>query len=208
MADRCDDSALFFIVESMQDTMTTPKTTTPAPKGRWYVIQVHSGFENKVAESIREQALEKGLDGEIFDVVVPVEEAQDVKKGTKVHTERKFFPGYVLINMIMTDPAWHMIMDNKRVVNFLGGGAKSKPVPLSKAESDRLLGHIQGGFKEVRRGVIFEIGENIRIIDGPFENFSATVEDLEESRQKLKVSVSIFGRKTPVELDYSQVEKI
>jgi transcriptional antiterminator NusG len=129
LADRCDDSALFFIVESMQDTMTTPKTTTPAPKGRWYVIQVHSGFENKVAESIREQALEKGLDGEIFDVVVPVEEAQDVKKGTKVHTERKFFPGYVLINMIMTDPAWHMIMDNKRVVNFLGGGAKSKPVP-------------------------------------------------------------------------------
>jgi transcriptional antiterminator NusG len=110
--------------------------------------------------------------------------------------------------MIMTDPAWHMIMDNKRVVSFLGGGAKSKPVPLSKAESDRLLGHIQGGFKEVRRGVIFEIGENIRIIDGPFENFSATVEDLEESRQKLKVSVSIFGRKTPVELDYSQVEKI
>ena len=188
--------------------MSTPIATKSGVKGRWYVIQVHSGSEHKVAESIKEQAAEKGLDNEIFDVVIPAEEIQDVRRGAKVQTERKFFPGYVLINMVMSDPAWHMIMGNKKVVTFLGGGSKGRPVPLSTSEAERLLGHIQAGFKEIRRGIVFEIGENVRIVDGPFENFTATIEDLEDGRQKLKVSVSIFGRKTPVELDYSQVEKI
>ena len=172
---------------------------------RWYVINVYSGFENKVADSIRELAEQKGMADLFEQILVPVEEVVEMRRGAKVKTERKFFPGYVLIRMEMTDESWHLVKNTAKMTGFLGGGGR--PTPVSDAEVDQILRQVQEGIERPKPSVTFEIGEQVRVCDGPFNSFSGLVEEVDEDRARLKVAVSIFGRATPVELEYSQVEK-
>ncbi len=173
---------------------------------RWYVVNVHSGCEKKVAQSIKEQAVIKKMEDRIFDVLIPTEEVVEVKKGAKVTSERKFFPGYILVKMIMSDDAWHLIKNNPNVSGFLG--SRNKPYPITEAEVQRIMTQMQEGVERPREVVNFEIGEQVRVCDGPFASFVGLVEDVDTERARVKVSVSIFGRATPVELEYAQVEKI
>ena len=173
---------------------------------RWYVIHVYSGFEKKVAASIREQADKLGIGPQIEDVLVPTEEVIQVRRGQKYKAESKFFPGYVLVKMEMTDHSWHLVKNTPKVTGFLGGGGK--PVPISESEAMRMLQQLKEGGERRKPSIIFEIGETVRVADGPFQSFNGIVEDVDEERSRLKVSVSIFGRATPVELEYGQVEKV
>ena len=172
---------------------------------RWYVIHVYSGFEKKVAQSIEEQARQGGMAELIQQVLVPTEEVVEVRRGNKVNAERKFFPGYVLVKMEMTDQTWHLVKNTPKVTGFLGG--RGRPSPISEAEASRIMHQVQEGIERPRPSVMFEVGEQVRVSDGPFTSFNGTVEEVDEERARLKVSVSIFGRATPVELEYSQVEK-
>jgi transcriptional antiterminator NusG len=172
---------------------------------RWYVLHVYSGFENKVAEAIRDKAAKKGLSERVQDIMVPTEEVVEMKRGQKVNAERKFFPGYVLAKLDMSDDVWHMIKDTPKVTGFLG--AANKPAPITEKEAARLINQIAEGVERPRQSVQFEIGEEVKVADGPFASFTGTVEEIDEEKGRLKVSVSIFGRATPVELEYGQVEK-
>jgi transcriptional antiterminator NusG len=173
---------------------------------RWYVVNVHSGCEKKVAQSIKEQAVIKKQEDHILDVLIPTEEVVEVKKGVKVSSEHKFFPGYILVKMIMTDDTWHLVKDNPNVSGFLG--SRNKPYPITDAEAQRIMTQMQEGVERPREVVNFEIGEQVRVCDGPFASFVGLVEEVDTEKARVKVSVSIFGRATPVELEYSQVEKI
>lgn len=173
---------------------------------RWYVVHVYSGFEKKIAQQVKEQAAQQGLADLVDDVLVPAEDVVEVRRGQKVNAERKFFPGYVLVNMEMTDQTWHLIKDTPKVTGFLG--SKTRPTPISAAEAERIIKQSAEGVERARPAVLFEIGEQVRVADGPFTSFNGTVEDVDEEKGRLKVSVSIFGRSTPVELEYSQVEKV
>lgn len=186
---------------------TTPTPEVAAKPKRWYIIHAYSGFEKKVAASILEQAAQKGLTESFEQVVVPTEDVVEVRRGKKVSSERKFFPGYVLAKMDMNDATWTLVKNTDKVTGFLGGKG-IRPQPISEAEAAQIFKQAEEGAKSVRTTIIFEIGEQVKIIDGPFESFVGTVEDVEEDRQKLKVSVSIFGRATPVELAYDQVHKL
>ena len=172
---------------------------------RWYVVHVFSGSEKKMAQSILEQAASHGLDEQIEDVLVPTEEVVEVRRGARVQAERKFFPGYILVNMELTDAAWSLVQSQPRVTGFLGG--KGKPVPITKAEADRLIKQMDEGVERPRSTISFDIGEEVRVVEGPFESFNGVVEEADDEKERLKVAVSIFGRSTPVELEYSQVEK-
>ena len=171
----------------------------------WYVIHVYSGFEKRVAESIEEQSRQSHLSEQIEQVLVPTEEVIKMRRGTKVNSERKFFPGYVLVKMFMNDETWHLVKDTPKVTGFLG--SRGKPHPLSEAEARRIMQQVQEGLDQPKPSVTFEIGETVRVCDGPFTSFNGQVEDVDEDKARLKVAVSIFGRSTPVELEYSQVEK-
>jgi transcriptional antiterminator NusG len=173
---------------------------------RWYIIHAYSGFEKKVAQSILEQAETKGLADEFDEVLVPIEEVVEVRRGKKVNSERKFFPGYVLAKMTMTDESYHLVKNTPKVTGFLGAG--STPSPVSQAEVDRVLHQVQEGLERPKPLITFEIGEQVRVADGPFTSFNGFVEEVDEERARLKVAVSIFGRATPVELEYMQVEKL
>ena len=173
---------------------------------RWYVVNVHSGCEKKVAENIKEQAVLKKMEDRITEVMIPTENVVEVKKGAKVSTERKFFPGYILVKMAMSDEAWHLVKDNPNVTNFLG--SRNKPFPITEAEAQRIITQMQEGVERPQTVVNFEVGEQVRVCDGPFASFVGLVEEVDPEKARVKVSVSIFGRSTPVELEFSQVEKI
>jgi transcription termination/antitermination protein NusG len=172
---------------------------------RWYVIHAYSNFEKKVAESIREQAKQRGL-ADLFDeILVPIEKVTEVRRGKKVDAERKFFPGYVLARMDMTDEAFHLIKNTPKVTGFLG--ADNKPMAISDTEAARIIHQVQEGIERPKPSVSFEVGEQVRVSDGPFASFNGIVEEVDDARSRLKVAVSIFGRATPVELEFGQVEK-
>ena len=176
-----------------------------AKKPRWYIIHAYSGFENKVAAAIREQATVQGLDKLVLDIQVPDETVIEVRRGQKREVKRNLFPGYVLAHMYLTDDTYHLIGETPKVTGFLG--PQGKPTPITQAEADRILNQTTESVERPRPQISFEIGEEVRVTDGPFASFNGTVEDIDEERARLKVSVSIFGRATPVELEYSQVEK-
>jgi transcriptional antiterminator NusG len=173
---------------------------------RWYVLHVYSGFEGKVAEAIRDKAQKQGIESRIEDIMVPTEEVVELKRGQKVNSERKVFPGYVLAKMDMSDEIWHLVKNTPKVTGFLGGG--NKPVPISEKEAARLMTQLQEGIEKPRASITFEIGEKVKVMEGPFASFEGMVEEIDEEKGRVKVSVSIFGRATPVELEFSQVEKI
>ena len=175
-------------------------------KKKWYVVHVYSGSEKKVKENIDEQSIAKNMTDFIEEVLVPTEEIFEIRKGTKVKAEKKFFPGYILVKMLMTDESWHFIKSQPKVTNFLG--AKGRPVALSEVEAKRLLDQITEGVDRPRSNIIFEIGEEVRVSDGPFQSFNGLVEEIDEDKSRLKVTVSIFGRATPVDLEFTQVEKV
>lgn len=172
---------------------------------RWYVLHVYSGFEHKVSEAIQEKARKKGLEDYVEEILVPTEEVVEVRRGQRVQAERKFFPGYVLAKLDLIDDLWHLVKDTPKVTGFLGAG---KPQPVSEREAERLIKQIQEGIERPRPSIIYDIGEEVKVTDGPFASFNGMVEEVDEEKARLKVSVSIFGRATPVELEYSQVEKI
>jgi transcription termination/antitermination protein NusG len=173
---------------------------------RWYIVHAYSNFEKKVAETIREQAQIQGLADKISEVLVPTEEVVEIRRGHKVNAERKFFPGYVLVKMELDDETFHLIKQTPKVTGFLGSGAKPRPVPDSEVE--QIMNQVKEGIERPKPSVTFEIGEQVRVCDGPFASFNGLVEDIDEERARLKVAVSIFGRATPVELEYGQVEKV
>jgi len=173
---------------------------------KWYIVHAYSNFERKVAESIREKAESTGLDDLFEEILVPTEKVVEVRRGRKVDAERKFFPGYVLVKMAMTDDAYHLIKNTPKVTGFLG--SDNKPIAISEAEAGRILQQVQEGVERPKPSITFEIGEQVRVSDGPFASFNGLVEEVDQERARLKVAVSIFGRATPVELEYGQVEKL
>jgi transcriptional antiterminator NusG len=174
---------------------------------RWYVLHVYSGFEKKVADAIRKEAEQKGKADMFSEILVPTEEVVEVRRGAKVSSERKFFPGYVLVKMEMTDDTWHLVKNTPKVTAFLGGKGV-KPAPITEAEATRIMRQVQEGIERPKPSITFEIGEQVRVSDGPFTSFNGVVEEVDQDKARLKVAVSIFGRPTPVDLDYTQVEKV
>ena len=175
-------------------------------KTRWYVLHAYSGYEKKVADSIVDQSKKLGVDEHIEEISVPVQNVVEVKRGVRVNTERKIFPGYILIKMNLNDDTWHIIKTTPKLSGFLGN--KGKPIPISNAEAKRISEQVIDGVEKSRPAIMYDIGEQVKVIDGPFASFNGEVEQIDEDKARLRVAVSIFGRSTPVDLEYSQVEKV
>ena len=196
----------------MTDTVETPEgEAAPAaapvnPDLRWYVVHAYSGMEKAVERNILERITRSGLQDKFGRIMVPTEEVVEVKNGQKRTTERKFFPGYVLVEMIMDDETWHLVKHTNKVTGFVGG-AKNRPAPISEAEVMKIVNQMQEGTEKPRHKVEFEVGEYVRVKDGPFTDFNGSVEEVNYEKSKVRVSVTIFGRSTPVELEFSQIEK-
>ncbi len=173
---------------------------------RWYIVHAYSNFEKKVSESIREQASQRGLADKFEEILVPTEQVVEIRRGRKINSERKFFPGYVLVKCDLTDEVYHLIKNTPKVTGFLG--ADKRPMPIPDHEADRIKGQVADGVERPKAAIRFEIGENVRVADGPFASFNGVVEEVDESRSRVKVAVSIFGRATPVDLEFGQVEKV
>jgi transcriptional antiterminator NusG len=173
---------------------------------RWYIVHAYSNFEKKVAESIREQAGHRGLAEMFEEIMVPTEQVVEVRRGRKIASERKFFPGYVLVKCDLTDDVYHLIKNTPKVTGFLG--ADKKPMAIPDHEAMRIKGQVAEGVDRPKASIRFEIGENVRVADGPFASFNGVVEEVDEQRSRVKVAVSIFGRATPVDLEFGQVEKV
>ena len=172
---------------------------------KWYIVQAHSNFEKRVKESLEREAGEKGLEHLFEEILVPTEQVVEIRKGRKIESERKFFPGYVLVKMKLTDEAYHLVKNTPKVSGFLGSA--SKPMPVSEKEVARIVGQIREGAEKPVPTITFDIGEKVKVVDGSFQSFEGTVEDVDDENARLKVLINIFGRGTPVELDYTQVEK-
>ncbi len=189
----------------MTDTQTATPARTANPHHKWYIVHAYSNFEKKVAEAIRDQARQQGIEDQFTEIVVPTEDVVEIRRGRKINAERKFFPGYVLVKMELSDEAYVLVKNTPKVTGFLG--SQSKPAPVSEKEVQRILGAVEEGVERPKPTIRFDIGETVRVTDGPFQSFSGSVEQVDEDRQRLRVTVSIFGRATPVELEYGQVEK-
>ena len=175
-------------------------------KTRWYVLHAYSGYEKKVADSIVDQATKLGIKDQIEEISVPVQNVVEVKRGVRVNTERKIFPGYILIKMNLNDDTWHIIKTTPKLSGFLGN--KGKPIPISNSEAKRISEQVIDGVEKSRPAIMYDIGEQVKVIDGPFASFNGEIEQIDEDKARLRVAVSIFGRSTPVDLEYSQVEKV
>ena len=175
-------------------------------KVRWYVLHAYSGYEKKVADSIMDQAQKLGISECIEEISVPTQNIVEVKRGVRVNTERKIFPGYILIKMVLNEDTWHIIKTTPKLSGFLGN--KGKPIPISNSEAKRISQQVIDGVEKSRPAIMYDVGEQVKVIDGPFASFNGEIEKIDEEKARLRVAVSIFGRSTPVDLDYSQVEKV
>ena len=192
----------------MTETQTRMTVLEPAanPDFRWYVVQAYSGMERAAERNIQERIARAGVQHKFGRILIPTEEVVEVKGGQKKTTERKFFPGYVLVEMIMDDDTWHLVKQTSKVTGFVGG-ARNRPVPISQVEVEKIVSQMQEGTEKPRHKVEFEVGEMIRVKEGPFTDFNGSIEEVNYEKNKLRVSVTIFGRATPVELEFSQIEK-
>lgn len=188
-------------------TDAAPKPA-PNPRHKWYIVQAYSNFEKKVAQHLTDQAKQQGLSDHFSEILVPTEDVVEIRRGRKVNSERKFFPGYVLVRMELTDEAYHLVKNTPKVTGFLGAAGGTKPLPVSEREVQNIIGQVEEGVERPKPTIRFEIGENVKVIDGPFASFDGQVESVDEDAARLRVAVSIFGRPTPVDLEYSQVEKV
>ncbi|NLO80748.1 MAG: transcription termination/antitermination protein NusG [Xanthomonadaceae bacterium] len=173
---------------------------------RWYVVHTYSGFENQVRKSLLERIRRSGMEDKFGEILVPTEEVVEIRDGQKRRSERKFFPGYVLVEMEMNDDTWHLVREVPKVMGFIGG-TSDRPAPISQREAEAILSRVREGAEKPRPKILFEVGEVVRVIDGPFTDFSGVVEEVNYEKSRLQVAVLIFGRSTPVELEFSQVEK-
>lgn len=196
----------------MADVIETPSAELPPTSGstnpdlRWYVVHAYSGMEKAVERNLQERIARQGMQAKFGRILVPMEEVVEVKNGQKRTTERKFFPGYVLVEMVMDDDSWHLVKHTSKVTGFVGG-AKNRPAPISEAEVMKIVNQMQEGAEKPRHKIEFMVGEFVRVKEGPFADFNGSVEEVNYERNKVRVSVTIFGRSTPVELEFSQVEK-
>ena len=193
----------------MTDAAPTPNSGKPAanPRHKWYIVHAYSNFEKKVAQHLTDQARQQGLEDCFSEILVPTEDVVEIRRGRKVNSERKFFPGYVLVKMEMTDDAYHLVKNTPKVTGFLGAAGGTKPLPVSEREVQQIVGQVEEGIERPKPTIRFDIGETVKVIDGPFASFEGQVESVDEDAARLRVAVSIFGRPTPVDLEYNQVEK-
>lgn len=191
--------------EAAEAVETAAPVKPKNPKAKWFIVHAYSGFEKKIAQTIQEKAIQQNIADKIEEVVVPTEDVIEIRRGKKVSAERKFLPGYLLVKMELTDETWHMVKNIDKVTGFLGGSGRPQPVPQKEVEA--ILGHMSTGVAAPKTTIIYEVGDTVKIMDGPFDSFTGTIEEVDADRQKVKVSVSIFGRATPVELDFGQVQK-
>ena len=189
--------------------MTDAAPAKPAanPRHKWYIVHAYSNVEKKVAQHLTDQARQQGLEDCFSEILVPTEDVVEIRRGRKVNSERKFFPGYVLVKMEMTDDAYHLVKNTPKVTGFLGAAGGTKPLPVSEKEVQNIIGQVEEGVERPKPTIRFDIGETVKVIDGPFASFEGQVESVDEDSARLRVAVSIFGRPTPVDLEYNQVEK-
>ena len=189
--------------------MTDAAPAKPAanPRHKWYIVHAYTNFDKKLAQHLTDQARQQGLEDCFSEILVPTEDVVEIRRGRKVNSERKFFPGYVLVKMEMTDDAYHLVKNTPKVTGFLGAAGGTKPLPVSEKEVQNIIGQVEEGVERPKPTIRFDIGETVKVIDGPFASFEGQVESVDEDNARLRVAVSIFGRPTPVDLEYNQVEK-